>query len=487
MGSILAYFTNDGSVGLYSKDDKDVYHSVFGAMTEAYDKFILPLNLKQLLENKSELKILDICYGIGYNSKCFLNYYLENFSQKKIKNVSKFTEHIYTIDTDNIFAKVLRKKRVLKNRYIDKIDTYNINDSDNYYFDKNFEHKNSSKFDNAKLDNTDISRIKINEYKDIEVLNKKIFDNLLHNVSINAIDTNDLLMKLSPLFKNKRDRFDFGFNKTGIESVDKLLSKKLKQQTTKYKCNKYVNYLIIKNLIDKFKEEYFSKDVIEILSKRENLRFFDKDFINFAKFYLKEGYKLSPYENKISFLHNIYYRYISKSYKNTLKVLENSKIQLKYTPDDARKLILSSFERYDIIFLDAFTPSKVPSLWTFEFIKKIYAHLSYDGIIVTYSNSACVRNAFLQNNFYVGKIYNENENKFTGTIASKNPKFIKYKLNDYDMGLINSKAGIMYHDNEDLSLSNSEIIENRNIDLENSSLPSSSSFIKNFKGDKNAI
>ena len=135
MGSILAYFTNDGSVGLYSKDDKDVYHSVFGAMTEAYDKFILPLNLKQLLENKSELKILDICYGIGYNSKCFLNYYLENFSQKKIKNVSKFTEHIYTIDTDNIFAKLLRKKRVLKNRYIDKIDTYNINDSDNYYFD----------------------------------------------------------------------------------------------------------------------------------------------------------------------------------------------------------------------------------------------------------------------------------------------------------------------------------------------------------------
>ena len=48
MGSILAYFTNDGSVGLYSKDDKDVYHSVFGAMTEAYDKFILPIYLSIL-------------------------------------------------------------------------------------------------------------------------------------------------------------------------------------------------------------------------------------------------------------------------------------------------------------------------------------------------------------------------------------------------------------------------------------------------------
>ena len=39
------YFTEDGSIGLYSYADKDVYHSKFGALTEAWEKFILPAKL----------------------------------------------------------------------------------------------------------------------------------------------------------------------------------------------------------------------------------------------------------------------------------------------------------------------------------------------------------------------------------------------------------------------------------------------------------
>ena len=61
------YFTEDGSIGLYSYADKDVYHSKFGALTEAWEKFILPANLDNFdFEN---LKVLDVCYGIGYNTK----------------------------------------------------------------------------------------------------------------------------------------------------------------------------------------------------------------------------------------------------------------------------------------------------------------------------------------------------------------------------------------------------------------------------------
>lgn len=43
------YFTEDGSIGLYSYADKDVYHSKFGALTEAWEKFILPANLDNLI------------------------------------------------------------------------------------------------------------------------------------------------------------------------------------------------------------------------------------------------------------------------------------------------------------------------------------------------------------------------------------------------------------------------------------------------------
>ena len=42
------YFTHDGSVGLYSSQFNDIYHSATGALTEAYEKFILPANLKNI-------------------------------------------------------------------------------------------------------------------------------------------------------------------------------------------------------------------------------------------------------------------------------------------------------------------------------------------------------------------------------------------------------------------------------------------------------
>ena len=51
MYKLFPYFTNDGSVGLFSPDADDIYHSTYGALTEAYEKFILPSNLKNFLKN----------------------------------------------------------------------------------------------------------------------------------------------------------------------------------------------------------------------------------------------------------------------------------------------------------------------------------------------------------------------------------------------------------------------------------------------------
>ena len=76
MYKLYPYFTNDGSVGLFSPTDNDIYHSTYGALTEAYEKFVLPADIETYLSNKSEIKVLDICYGIGYNSKSFINYIL---------------------------------------------------------------------------------------------------------------------------------------------------------------------------------------------------------------------------------------------------------------------------------------------------------------------------------------------------------------------------------------------------------------------------
>lgn len=178
-----------------------------------------------------------------------------------------------------------------------------------------------------------------------------------------------------------------------------------------------------------------------------------------------------------SFLHNIYYKYLSKSYKNAKKVLNNSKIQINFHNNDARKFVSETNNTYDFIFLDAFTPSKCPALWTVEFFNKLYSLLDNNGMILTYSNSAAIRNAFLLNGFAVGKIYDAQLKKYTGTIAVKNNKLIEHPLDEFDIGLINSKAGICYND-PSLELDNDIIIKNRASKVEQSNLVSSSKFIK---------
>ena len=71
VNNIETFVTSDGSIGLYNKELDEVYHSKFGAKTEALEKFVAPA---KLIDNRP-LDILDICYGIGYNTKCALDNY----------------------------------------------------------------------------------------------------------------------------------------------------------------------------------------------------------------------------------------------------------------------------------------------------------------------------------------------------------------------------------------------------------------------------
>ena len=75
---------------LYSKDYDDIYHSASGALTEAYEKFVCPVNWDNLLKY-DDIKVLDICYGIGYNTKSFLNYIFE------LKLYLKLLRHLHIV------------------------------------------------------------------------------------------------------------------------------------------------------------------------------------------------------------------------------------------------------------------------------------------------------------------------------------------------------------------------------------------------------
>ena len=126
---------------------------------------------------------------------------------------------------------------------------------------------------------------------------------------------------------------------------------------------------------------------------------------------------------------------------------------------------------------EAFPYTKAPQLWSVEFISELTKRLKDNGVILTYSNSAQVRNTFLENNLYVGKIFNEKSGKYVGTIASKDKSKITYPLDNFEMGLCNTKAGIPYHD-PNLNLTKNEILELREYEFKNSNLMSSSKYIK---------
>ena len=411
---LYPYFTNDGSVGLFSPDADDIYHSTYGALTEAYEKFIIPLGLKNFLKNNSEIKILDICFGIGYNTKSFLNNFLDLLYNAPIGTNNKLMSQTHT--------------------YSDKIYT-----------------------DNKKC---------------------KIF--------IHAIDKDKILANLSPFFKtNKKNIAKTNLKNKLLEQHEKIRKLSSSKAKSKYKLREEVNIILLKELINSIDNETLS-----ILADKKYAPYFDKNTSRLYEFLKRDRSCYTSVKQIDTFLHNIYYKYLSRGYKNALKALKLLDFNFKLSIDDARKVILNDNNKYNFIFLDAFTPTKCPCLWSIDFFKLLYEHLEDNGMIFTYSNSAQVRNAFLNAGFEVKKIFSKSQNKFTGTVAIKKAlesfsaeqynSDIIVDLSEYDLGLMKTRAGIFYRD-ENLTLANEAIIEQHKKAVENSELISSSKFIKEYK------
>ena len=446
MYKLYPYFTNDGSVGLFSPTDNDIYHSTYGALTEAYEKFVLPADIETYLSNKSEIKVLDICYGIGYNSKSFINYILnlKNFS----KNSSQGDMYIDTIDKDNIF----------KDYCIEKIDNDKISECDN-----------------------EICVDKIH--------NDNAFQELLHEshkkndfkIYIKAIDTDTILAFLSPFIicdkKNLPKDYKLPFNN---EKISKMLHKSPK---SKIKFSKEINVIFLLKILENHPKIYENKDLASILTSKEYHQFFEPFILHLFELYRLERGINTPKGRVTAFLHNIYYNYLSKRYKTAFKSSIFNKFIFDLKINDARKEIITDANKYDLIFLDAFTPAKCPMLWSVDFFKLLYEHLDDNGRILTYSNSATIRNAFINAGFYIGKIYNNTSGKFMGTIATKNKSLIKNDLSEYDLGLLKTKAGVFYRD-ENLNGLNDEILATHKREVEISDLESSSHYIKRMKKGK---
>ena len=122
--------TGDNSTGLFDNGIGDIYHSKSGALKEAYDKFINPV-ISSGIQFYEKISILDICYGIGYNSKAALNKfdnYMVNIDALEFYNdlifISPFVKDNLCNNSINLF---------LLNKIINSFEA-------DYKFKENFEY-----------------------------------------------------------------------------------------------------------------------------------------------------------------------------------------------------------------------------------------------------------------------------------------------------------------------------------------------------------
>ncbi len=348
---IMFRTTQDGSVGLYNNEVADIYHSTYGAISEAVEKFVSPLNFSQYFYNRKELNVLDICYGIGYNTKAFL---LEIFKY-------------------------------------------------------NYEGK----------------------------------------IHIDALEYDKRLISISPFIQDN----------IYSPAIDYILLNSFREIILN-------EYQTIKSIVAPPKFDFFLRQDI-------------KAFLLRYPFYMCT---INPQLKFNAFLHNIYYQCISKRDKMTLKRLRNNSITITPHTADARATLKMLNSQYDIVFLDAFTPTKLPTLWTEQFFTRLFDLMNPDSLLLTYSNSAAVRNAMLKSGFHIGKILNK-YNKPCGTIASKNQSYIHTTLSDFELGLLSTTAGVTFVD-PFLNSSADDILKNRLIKIQNSNLESSSHYLKHRKVEK---
>ncbi len=139
---------------------------------------------------------------------------------------------------------------------------------------------------------------------------------------------------------------------------------------------------------------------------------------------------------------------------------------------DAREKInfIPSSIKFDLIYLDGFSPQKCPQVWTIEFLSKVSEKLNSQGYLITYSSSAAVRKTLRNLGleiFTIKPSLNDRTFWSQGTVAIS--KFDKNKLNtSFNFEKLSvmeeehllTKASIPYKDHN-LNSSKEDIIKKR--------------------------
>lgn len=127
-------------------------------------------------------------------------------------------------------------------------------------------------------------------------------------------------------------------------------------------------------------------------------------YYSLEKYPLTESeYTLLNYPEQIFPEHAHIFRRLHEAEWNTLvDVSENFK--LKKLHADLLTFDFQSIPQVDLVYYDAFAPSKQPAMWTDQILHKVAAKISEEGILVTYCARGTVRRALSDAGFSMERI-----------------------------------------------------------------------------------
>ena len=261
------------------------------------------------------------------------------------------------------------------------------------------------------------------------------------------------------------------FNKINISALE--YDKNLIILSPFIKSDKY-NFIIRLKLLRGIEKIFTKEEINSVLQNIESI-YIDQTILRRFKGHLKyTNHYLNTHNQHCLFLHNTYYNYISNRLKKAFNISNIKKICFDIQTRDARKSIFNICNNQNVVFLDAFDPKKLPTLWTKEFFEAIYNKMSENGKLFTYSHSASVRSGMIAVGFFIGN------NNSLGTVASKYEKYIEEELSEYEIGLLNTNAGICYRD-YNLNTDAQSIINERMKKIKNGNRESSTHYARTHK------
>lgn len=91
--------TEDGSITCLDQTTGELYHNRAGAYTEALQNYVLPSGLESLFSAQNDVRLLDVCFGLGYNSFVLIQQAL-SLLEKQTKGKEKFSLELIGLDQD---------------------------------------------------------------------------------------------------------------------------------------------------------------------------------------------------------------------------------------------------------------------------------------------------------------------------------------------------------------------------------------------------